>query len=299
MLQLFYAEWIKIVGNRWRAAFLLWIFPVGTLAFVIVIATLLAIAPLFTDADVTGEMDMDHLNWADQAISAWSVPTNLFGRMLVLGLASLVFAGEYQWQTLKMVVPHAHRAKLVVIKFVAIAFAIIVAFTLMSLILMVGAFIFAAVGGGDIGPKVTGAALAQFGEEYLQKASLAFMLAIVSANFAALTAMLTRSVLGGMLVGVFFTFIEGLSVVGLVLVAHLFDQPRLVYLYRLTPSYNVDNINSWLNNNRPTTDNQALQQLTELFDFADDIYFSTVILAMWVVGLVALTAYLFHKQDLT
>ena len=93
MLQLFYAEWIKVVGNRWRAAFLLWIFPVGTLAFVIMMAVLLAIAPLFTDADVTGEMAMDNLNWSAQAISAWSVPTGLFGRLLVLALTAIVFAG--------------------------------------------------------------------------------------------------------------------------------------------------------------------------------------------------------------
>jgi ABC-2 type transport system permease protein len=299
VLQLFYAEWIKIVGNRWRAAFLLWIFPVGTLAFVVVIAALLAIAPLFTNADVTGELDVDHINWANQAISAWSVPTSLFGRMLVLALASLIFAGEYQWQTLKMVVPHAQRVKLVVTKFVAIAFAIVLAFTLMSLILVVGAFIFAAVGGGDIGPAITGDALAEFGKDYLQYAGLAFTLAIISANFAALASMLMRSILGGTLVGIFFTYVEGLLVAGLVLLAHLFDRPKLVYLYRLTPSYNVDNVRSWITDNRPATDNEILQQLSDMFDFADDAYFSMVILLIWVIGLVGLTAYLFHKQDLT
>ena len=299
MLQLFYAEWIKIAGNRWRAAFLLWIFPVGTLAFVIVIAALLAIAPLFTDADVTGELDVDDINWADQAISAWSVPTGLFGRLLVLALASLIFAGEYQWRTLETVVPHAHRVKLVVIKFLVVAFAIVLAFSLMSLILAVGAFVFAWTGGGEIGPTITGESLTEFGKEYLQKAWLAFTLAIIAANFSALGGMVTRSVLGGTLLGVFFTFIEGLSVAGLALLAHLFDQPRLVHLYRLTPSYNVDNVSSWINDNRPATDDEFLQQLTDLFDFADDMYFSVVILTLWVVGLVTLTAYLFHRQDIT
>jgi hypothetical protein len=43
VLQLFHAEWIKLVGNRWRAAFLLWIFPIGTLAFVIVMSVLVAL----------------------------------------------------------------------------------------------------------------------------------------------------------------------------------------------------------------------------------------------------------------
>ncbi len=299
MLQLFHAEWIKIAGNRWRAAFLLWIFPVGTLAYMIVISALVGIAPLFTDADVNNALKVDEMDWIDQAISAWSVPTSLFGRVLVLALASLIFAGEYQWQTLKMVVPHTHRASLVVIKSLAVAFAILLTFTLMSLILAAGSFIITWIGGGHIGPAITGKIVVEFGKEYVQQVWLAFSLTIISANFAALTGIITRSILGGMLMGVFFTYIEGFSVFGLMLLAHLLDYPKLVHLYRLTPSYNVANINSWIKTNHPTTDDESLTFLGDMLNFADDISFSAVILMIWVIGLVALTAYLFHKQDIT
>jgi ABC-type transport system involved in multi-copper enzyme maturation permease subunit len=248
---------------------------------------------------VTGELDVDTMDWTEQALSAWSVPTGLFGRLLVLALASLVFAGEYQWRTFKTVVPHAQRVKLVLVKFLAVAFAIVLAFTLMSLILGMGAFVIAWIGGGQVGPAITGEVLANFARDYLQQAWLAFTLTIISANFAALAGMLTRSILGGTLVGVFFTFIEGLSVAGLALLAHLLDYPKLVYLYRLTPSYNIDNISSWIDNSRPATDDEILEQLGDLFNFADDMTFSVVILMLWVVGLVALTAYLFHRQDIT
>jgi len=114
-----------------------------------------------------------------------------------------------------------------------------------------------------------------------------------------MASMIMRSILGGTLMGIFFTYIEGLFVVGLALLAHLLDQPRLVHLYRLTPSYNIANISSWINANKPTTDDESLKLLGDLFNFADDVSFSVVILMLWVVGLVVVTTYLFHKQDIT
>jgi hypothetical protein len=42
---LFRAEWIKIAGNRWVTSALIWIFPVGALAFVAVMSLILALGP--------------------------------------------------------------------------------------------------------------------------------------------------------------------------------------------------------------------------------------------------------------
>jgi hypothetical protein len=117
-----------------------------------------------------------------------------------------------------------------------------------------------------------------------QQMWLAFIPTIISANFAALTGIIMRSILGGTLMGVFFTYIEGLSVLGVALLAHLFDYPKLVHLYRLTPSYNIANVGSWINGNHPTTEDESLTFLGDLLNFADDMSFSVTILMIWWIG---------------
>ena len=110
--------------------------------------------------------------------------------------------------------------------------------------------------------------------------------------------MFTRSILGGVLVGVAFTYIEGLSILGMLLLGHLLDFPHLIDLYRLTPSYNVANAQSWFTQGQAAGFESMSLFGTEFPALSDGLTFSVVILIIWVAVLVGLTAYLFQKQDI-
>lgn len=297
---LFRAEWQKTLGNRWVVGFLIWSFPVGALAFVIVMGLIIALVGTGGNTG-TEELGLADAQWTDQAIATWSVPNSLMGRLLVVAFTSVVFAGEYQWQTWKGVIPRYNRVPLLLIKYVTVALLVVLTFVITSIILSVGWGILATLAGESYGPAITGAVVREFVLDYVQEAWLALTLTTISAGYAALAAMVTRSILGGVLVSVAATYAEGLSVLALILFAYFLDMPRIVELYRLTPSYNVSNVNSWITYDRAQTFDQVndLELLDTVFTFADSLAFSLVVLTLWVMGTVGLTAYLFNRQDIT
>lgn len=299
MLSLFRAECSKIVGHRWVVGFLLWVFPVGALAFLIVMGVLLAVVPnAKSDASVQ-ELGLDQVVWTEQAVVAWNIPNSLLGRLMLLGFSSVVFAGEFQWKTWKNVLPRSERVQLVLVKFVAVVVLVVITFVVMSIIVTVGVGVLAAMVGESYGTVPTRTELAEFGRNYVRQAWLSATLAIISTGYAALAAMVTRSILGGVLVSVVATYVEGLSILGLILIGHFTGVRRMVELYRLMPSYNIANVSSWINKGRPPTDSLSAELLGDAFSFDDTLMFSLFVLALWVLGLVGITTYLFQKQDIT
>lgn len=292
MINLFRAEWVKIAGNRWVAGCLVWIFPVGALAFMIVVGVIMALSSTareqFFDAPA---------QWTEQAVAVWNIPNNPLGRLVLLGFTAVVFAGEYQWQTWKNVVPRNRRSLLIVIKFLALGAFIVTAFVLMSILWTVGTGVLSRIAGVPYGPSLTGGVLADFAGDYALAAALAFTSTIIAAGYAALAGMLTRSILGGVLVGFAITFVENLLAPVLALIGLLLDIPRIVHLYRLTPGYNLLNVSSWINSD------EAIEWTIQVSDKArytmtDSLAFSIFVLAAWVVGLMGLTIFLFRRQDI-
>ena len=283
---------MKIAGNRWVAGCLVWIFPVGALAFMIVVGVIMALSSTareqFFDAPA---------QWTEQAVAVWNIPNNPLGRLVLLGFTAVVFAGEYQWQTWKNVVPRNRRSLLIVIKFLALGAFIVTAFVLMSILWTVGTGVLSRIAGVPYGPSLTGGVLADFAGDYALAAALAFTSTIIAAGYAALAGMLTRSILGGVLVGFAITFVENLLAPVLALIGLLLDIPRIVHLYRLTPGYNLLNVSSWINSD------EAIEWTIQVSDKArytmtDSLAFSIFVLAAWVVGLVGLTIFLFRRQDI-
>jgi len=292
VINLFRAEWVKIAGNRWVAGCLVWIFPVGALAFMLVVGVIMALSSTareqFFDAPA---------QWTEQAVAVWNIPNNPLGRLVLLGFTAVVFAGEYQWQTWKNVVPRNRRALLILIKFLALGAFIVTAFVLMSILWTVGTGVLSRIAGMPYGPTLTGDVLADFAGDYALAAALAFTSTIIAAGYAALAGMLTRSILGGVLVGFAITFVENLLAPVLALIGLLLDIPRIVHLYRLTPGYNLLNVSSWINSDK------AIEWTIQVSDKArytmtDSLAFSIFVLAAWVVGLVGLTIFLFRRQDI-
>jgi len=217
---------------------------------------------------------------------------------VLLSFTAVVFAGEYQWSTWKNLLPRNRRPALILIKFVPLGLFVVVAFVLMSIVLGVGMGVLSALVGKPYGPKVTGDVLADFAGDYTLQASLAFTSTIIAGGYAALAAMLTRSIIGGVLAGFVITFIENLSIVGLVLIGYLLDVPDVVHLYRLTPGYNLLNVSSWISNDAAGTFEVQVGAAAD-YVFADSLTFSVAVLAVWVIGLITVTVLLFRRQDIT
>ena len=67
-----------------------------------------------------------------------------------------------------------------------------------------------------------------------------------------------------------------------------------MHLYRFVPSYNLFNMFGWLSGEEPSGFEMPSGEV-----IVDSLGFSVIVLVGWVVALVALTAYLFQKQDIT
>ncbi|MBN1681908.1 MAG: ABC transporter permease [Anaerolineae bacterium] len=296
MLNLFQAEWIKIIGNRWASGFLIWIFPVGAFGFIVIFGLILALSPVAREnarGDDTGP-DANTLQWTKQALDVWDFPVGVMGRLILLGLTSVVFGGEYQWQTWKNIVPRNKRIPLILTKYCMLALVIVLAFALMSFIMAAGYGLLARIVGVSYGPALKGSVIVDFAGDYIQKALLALVAIIISTAYAALGTMITHSIIGGVLVGMLLTYAEALSALGMAVIAHFLDQPVILNLYRLTPGYNLQNVNEWLSHGQPDSAN-----LFDMLEVSDSLEFSAMALAGWVIGLIALSAYYFHRQDIT
>ncbi len=133
--------------------------------------------------------------------------------------------------------------------------------------------------------------------DYALQAATAFTATVIAAGYAALAAMITRSVLGSVVAGLMTVFVFELgSFAALALLGMLLGRPELIALYQLTPGYNLGNITSLINEGVPFT--FGTQAMTR-YAGPNSLGLSIFILAAWVVGLVAVTAALFRRQDIT
>jgi hypothetical protein len=76
--------------------------------------------------------------------------------------------------------------------------------------------------------------------------------------------------------------------------------PRIVHMYQYMPFYNMANVTSWVTKNvalnmQPFGEGHEYSYIV----FSDSLAFSLSVLAVWMIGLFALTATLFQRQDIT
>lgn len=292
-VNLFRAEWIKVAGNRWVTLGLLWIFPIVATLFIGVLALVLAL-----DTSARANFGADEtFRWTDMAVGVWNIPNHPFLRVVILGFTAVVFAGEYQWQTWKNTVPRNRRTALIVTKFVTVGAFVLMVFVLLSAIVAVGWGGLMAIAGQPYGPPLSGEVLRSFARDYLVQASVMFTSTVISAGYAALAGMLTRSILGGVLVSFLITVADGFSIVGLLIAGWFLDFPDLVQGYRFVPTYNILNVLSWINDGK-ALEIPVYETTRHAMVLSDPLAFSLIVLAGWVVGVIAMTALLFRRQDI-
>ncbi len=291
-MRLLRAELRKLLGNPMLTGFTVWIFPVGIGAFLligIVLGFLLETPGRAMALTSSGR-------WTSDATGIWravtSFPLNILGNLLPLAFMAVAFAGEYAWGTYRNVLPRAHRIAVLAAKTAALVLVLSASFLVTSILTPIGFAIMRSKVGLDYGPAVTGQALADFAVRYGQELLLGVLGLLVLAGFAALAAILTRSILGGLLAGFGLSVLEPMSFAGLILVSRLFDWPAVVELYRFTVSYNLDNARAWF------LDGHAFQSPLVEISSPPQLGGSLLILIVWIALLLGASAWIFNRQDI-
>lgn len=292
MVDVLHAEWQKMVGNRWTIGFLIWIFPVGALGIVVGLSLMALLNPSSRD-------NLYLLMWTDAFMAPWSFINNVFGQMFLLGFTAVTFAGEFQWGTWKNIVPRQRRGLLIISKFINLGVLILITFILTSLIFGFGYGILSTIAGEPYGPEMTGEILREFLGDYTLEATLAFVSISITSVYAALAAILMRSILGGVMVGIGISFADPVLFTFSLWLSRVLDRAFFLNLARISPFYNIENIKSWVRND------QAVNWMETSFEMfhekapVDSMDFSMLMLASLVLLGIGLVLYLFQRQDIT
>jgi len=150
------------------------------------------------------------------------------------------------------------------------------------------------IAGHPWGPEVTGATLGEFAQDYMLAAGLALVSTLIVAAYAALAALLTRSIAAGLLISFGVAILENITPIVLNVIGSLAHRrEEALNLYRFVPTYNLDNIASWAEKGTA-----AGLIYPPGFSAQPGPAFSVAVLALWVVGLIALAVFLFRRQDI-
>lgn len=282
MLDAVRAEALKF--SRHRATwFLVWIYPIGFL----LLATL-GILIVLAQADRAAAAP-EASKWIENTAAIWHVPPHVLGRYFISAFTAVVFAGEYGWNTWKLVVPHRARGSLIAAKFAITLLLLYAAFIATGLLMIVMAYVADLVVGDPIPAGITAGALA---EAQWIGAVKALPPVLLTVAYTALAAVLTRSMIAALVIGLVVTTAEQ-TFLGLAPMLAYYA-PRLVsILYQLLAGYHFENLASWIQNGAAYE-----VRLPETGPIAMRWMISLAAIAAWVGGLAALTWLSFRRQDI-
>lgn len=291
-LGLLRAEWQKVIKNYMLTGFLVWLYPIGLAAFF----TIAVFAALVSKTAQLAMVATSSGKWTTDMLGIWtlvtSFPANIIPRMLPLAFMTVVFASEYQWGMWKNLIPRSRRTSLILAKFVILILVISISILLSSLVIGAGQSLSHKVAGVAYGPAMTQEVLTDFLCAYARETLLGIISLVILAGYAALAVLLTRSILGGLLAGFGLSVLEPMSFLMLILISRLLNKPDIINLYQLTPTYNIENMRSWLVSNLPFT------QVEANFNAEPSLAFSSIVLGAWIIGLIILVISVFKRQDI-
>ena len=292
MINLMRAEWKKSLGNYQLTSFLVWVYPVGSGAFYV----LMIIASLLSETMRAG-MPLGTGSWVVDMVSGWGLINSLgggvFGRLFPLAYMAVVFAGEYEWGTWKNILPRNRRHKIISAKLIILSVLVMISLTMMTVLIAIGQGLLHRIVGIAYGPGMNQDAIAEFLSGYGREASLAGTSMLILATFAALAAVITRSTIGTLLLSFGFSILDILMAGILLLISNILNQPNLVNLFQYSITYNLDNIRTWVMINEP------LRQPVPGFTAEPTFAASAVVLTGWLILLLVVTLFTFQRQDIT
>ncbi len=296
MLNLFRAEWRKVFANFKLTSFLVWIIPIGYFAFTVVMIVL----SLFSKTMQAGVDYFGSGDWTLDSLGIWNMliffPANLFGRMLPLAFMAVVFAGEYQWRTLKNIVPRTQRWKIILSKMAALVSLVMLSMLLTALIGAIGPVTGHRIHDWSYGPTLSWQVFGDFVLDTARTALIALISLFNIVSYAAIAAIITRSILGGLLVSFGFAILDAMSLGFLLFLRGILNMPELINLYQFTPTYNLSNLHSWLFLGKAQ---QFITAGAAPLTAEPSFWLSFLILGIWIGGLTGLSLWLFQRQEIT
>jgi hypothetical protein len=293
MFSLLRAESMKILKNWVLMGFLVWLVPVGQGAFLMIS---ILIALLSKESGRAMAMASSH-QWTMDMIGSWSLityfPFNVFGRFLPLAFMAVVFAGEYEWDTWKNIIPRSQRGRLILAKYIVLTTLVVVSILVTGLISAGGFATNHKILNMDYGPQLNWETFSDFLVDYGQQFLLGLLSLLILAGFAALAAILTRSILGGLLASLGLSVVEPMSLGLLMFLRSILNTPKIINIYMLTPSFHIDNARSWFLLDIPLAASYVPAN-TEI-----SLGLSLIFLVAWAFGLTGSAVFLFQRQDIT
>ena len=294
MQKLIGAEWRKLLGHTKAVSFLVWIYPIGALTIVLLIGILPGLL-IPSVRELSGESAR---LWTEDLLTVWNAmngyPGGTFLRMPFIAFIAVAFAGEYQWGTWKNILPGQSRASLIFAKFLVLGSLIVLALMLTSLIITGGGWLAAQLFEAPYGPAWADVDVVSFFQEFLAQVLVTFAGTFIVAAYAALIAMYSRSVMASLLLSVGLSILEFTSILLLLIAGSALKRPALVNLFVVTPTYNLENVRSWVVDGVGSTAGGIPG-----FTAVPTLGVSMMILLLWLVGLLAGTAVIFQRQDIT
>jgi ABC-2 type transport system permease protein len=282
MLDALSAERLKL--SRHKATwFLVWLYPI---LFLLLFSASVVVA-LAHAGDPARPVTASA--WIQQTAMIWKLPSQTIGRYLIAAYVAVVFAGEYGWNTWKLIVPHRSRVSLIAAKFATIFLLFVVALALTAAISLLFTWLEGSVRGRPIPVGVTAAAILETQGRFALSGLAPFLFTLASIGLAAV---LTRSMVAALVIGIVLVTLEQLFVkLGPFLSVYA---PSFVWtLYHALPGYHLANLESWITNGvaqrAPFPDGRvvALGWTTSL-----------AAAAAWTVALAAGTFAVFKRQDI-
>ena len=282
MLSAISAESLKL--RRHRATwFLVWIFPIA----LIVLPTIAILIDLAKGSPPGRAPELSA--WIDNATDFWDAPGSSLVRYLTCAYVAIVFAGEYGWNTWKLIVPHRARATLIASKYVVVVGLLYAAFILAALIMTGMSWLEDVLTGDPIPQGITFGALAEAHWIGFVSTLPTVLLTIAVASLAAI---LTRSTTAALVIGIVAITVEQLiRAFGPALSIYLGSAMELIY--QILPGYHLGNLHAWITEG---TGQSVPFPSGAMVDYSWSG--SLAVIAAWIVGLIGLTFWRFKKQDI-
>jgi ABC-2 type transport system permease protein len=281
MLEALSAEALKMRTHK-ATWFLVWLFPI---AFTIIM--LIMIAAGMAGLDKPEQPNV--AEWVKNTTMIWNFPNNAFGRYLISAFVAVVFAGEYGWNTWKLIVPHRRRASLIAAKYALTIILFTISFVLTA-VLIVGLTFADDLLTGDTIPAGISAALIL--DAHGKAALAAVAPVLVSIAYASIAAVLTRSTIAALVIAIVATTIEQV-VVGFGPQLY-FKFPSIVWpLYHALPGHHIANLTEFIR------EGAALKRVFPGGRIVDLSWTTSIaILVAWIAALSGATFAAFRRQDI-
>ncbi len=234
MLEALSAEALKMRTHK-ATWFLVWLFPI---AFTIIMLIMIGVG--LAGADPPERPDL--AGWIENTTLIWSVPKNAVGRYLISAFVAVVFAGEYGWNTWKLIVPHRRRGSLIAAKYALTILLFAISFVLTAALLIGLNFADDALTGDTIPAGITAATL---WDSHSKAALAAVAPVLIAIGYSSLAAILTRSTIAALVIAIVATSIEQI-VFGFGPQLY-FNFPSIVWpLYHMLPGHHIANLADYI-----------------------------------------------------